>query len=295
MAQWSGKSQGSALGYKIFIFLLRIGGLKPAYALLYIVGWYYIFFVPAATRPLKYLYQERLGMDSRTARKLIRKNIIRFGQTILDKIYLFSTRKNPFTITREGERNLNDMVDAGKGGIIVSAHLGNYELAGQLLERLETVINIVMYDGEDTQIKQYLDKVADKKTFNIIFIKEDMSHIYEMSAAISRNELICLHADRYVPGTRTIKHDFLGKEALFPLGPFILASKLRAPVSIVFTLKLADLHYHFTATVPQVYEGRGMQGAERMLEDYVAALEEKVKQYPDQWFNYFDFWEEQKA
>jgi predicted LPLAT superfamily acyltransferase len=60
-------------------------------------------------------------------------------------------------------------------------------------------------------------------------------------------------------------------------------------------LKLADLHYHFTATVPQVYEGRGMQGAERMLEDYVAALEEKVKQYPDQWFNYFDFWEEQKA
>ncbi|WP_129019870.1 LpxL/LpxP family acyltransferase [Edaphocola flava] len=295
MAQWSGKSQGSALGYKIFIFLLRIGGLKPAYALLYIVGWYYIFFVPAATLPLKYLYQERLGMDSRTARKLIRKNIIRFGQTILDKIYLFSTRKNPFTITREGERNLNDMVDAGKGGIIVSAHLGNYELAGQLLERLETVINIVMYDGEDTQIKQYLDKVADKKTFNIIFIKEDMSHIYEMSAALSRNELICLHADRYMPGTRTIKHDFLGKEALFPLGPFILASKLRAPVSIVFTLKLTDLHYHFTATVPQVYEGRGMQGAERMLEDYVAALEEKVKQYPDQWFNYFDFWEEQKA
>lgn len=292
MAQWSGKSQGSALGYKIFIFLLRIGGLRPAYALLYIVAWYYIFFVPAATRPLRYLYQERLGFDTRKARRTIRKNIFRFGQTILDKIYMFSTRKNPFQISREGGHYLNEMVEAGKGGIIVSAHIGNYELAGQLLERLETIVNIVMYDGEDTQIKQYLNKVADKKTFNIIFIKEDMSHIYEMSAALSRNELICLHADRYVAGTRTITRSFLGKEARFPLGPFILASKLRAPVSIVFTLKPADFHYHFTATPPRVYEGRGTTGAEEMLKDYVHALEEKVNQYPEQWFNYFDFWED---
>ncbi|RQO32474.1 lipid A biosynthesis acyltransferase [Taibaiella sp. KBW10] len=295
MSSWNGKSKGTALGYKIFIALLRIGGLRPAYALLYLVAWYYVFFVPAATRPILYLYRERLGFDKRKRKKLLRKNILLFGQTILDKIYTLSTRKNPFTVTREGGHHLNEMVAAGKGGIIVSAHLGNYELAGHLLERLETIVNIVMYDGEDTQIKAYLDNVTGERTFHIIYIKEDMSHIYEMSAALSRNELICLHADRYVPGNRTIEHSFLGKTAQFPLGPFILASKLRAPVSIVFAMKRSDFHYHFTATPPEVFEGRGTTGAEKMLGKYIQEVEQKVREYPEQWFNYFDFWEDIKA
>lgn len=290
MSGWSGKSKGTTLGYKIFIYLIKKGGLKPAYALLRIVAWYYICFVPAARRPILYLYQRRLGFDKRTSRKLFRKNIYVFGQTLLDKFYVLSTQKNPFSVTRDGGQHLNDMVAAGQGGIIVSAHIGNYELAGHLLERLHTTINIVMYDGEDTQIKQYLEGATGPKSFNIIYIKEDMSHIYEMSAALRRNELICLHADRYVEGARTISHKFLGQEAAFPFGPFALASKLRAPVSIVFALKTGDNSYHFTATAPQLFEGRGAEGAEKMLAAYVTELEQKVKAYPEQWFNYFDFW-----
>lgn len=292
MSTWTGKSKGTTLGYKIFIFLLQHGGLKPAYVLLHFVVWYYILFVPKATNPLKYIYKERLGFDKRKSKKLIHQNIKIFGQTLLDRIYTMSTSNNPFKVTREGGHYLNEMVETGKGGIIVSAHIGNYELAGHLLQRLETVINIVMYDGENAQIKQYLDKITGPKTFNIIFIKDDMTHIYEMSAALQRNELICLHADRYVEGNRTISHEFLGKEAKFPLGPFILASKLKAPVSIVFAVKKSDFEYHFTATATKIYEGRGTEGAQKMLADYVAELTEKVNAYPEQWFNYFDFWEQ---
>src|SRR5690606_25606425 len=185
----------------------------------------------------------RLGYSKAQSRKLFRKNILIFGQCLLDKFYVLSTQKNCFNVSRDGGHYLNEMVDAGQGGIIVSAHIGNYELAGHLLERLHTTINIVMYDGEDAQIKQYLEGATGPKSFNIIYIKEDMSHIYEMSAALCRNELICLHADRYVPGSRTISHEFLGEQAAFPFGPFALASKLRAPVSIVFALKTGDNSY----------------------------------------------------
>ena len=116
-----------------------------------------------------------------------------------------------------------------------------------------------------------------------------------MSAALRRNELICIHADRYVSGNRTIIHDFLGQEAHFPLGPFVLASKLRAPVCFVFALKKSNYVYHFYGNKPKKYEGRGMAGADEMLKDYVVLLEEKVKAYPEQWFNYFDFWAEPDA
>lgn len=290
MSTWDGQSKGNRLGYAIFIFLLRRAGVKPAYLLLRVVAQYYIWFVPKATQPLRTLYRERLSLGRREANRLIRKNIRTFGQTIIDRIVVMSGLKDPFSVVRTGGHYLNELAEGGKGGIIVSAHIGNYELAGHLLQRLDSVINIVMYDGEAEQIRKYLDSVTGPKTFRIIFIKEDMSHIYEMSAALGRNELICIHADRYVPGNRTITHDFLGKEAHFPLGPFVLASKLRAPVCFVFAVKESDFQYHFYGYPPTTYEGRGTAGAERMLEDYVRLLEEKVRQYPAQWFNYFDFW-----
>lgn len=291
MSTWSGRSKGTTLGYSIFLWILKRGGLKPAYSLLHIVSWYYILFVPAARRPILYLYQKRLGFDRNKSRRLFRKNIYVFGQTLLDKFYTLSTQKNTFKVSRTGGHHLNDMVAAGQGGIIVTAHVGNYELAGHLLERLQTIVNIVMYDGEDTQIKQYLEEATGPKSFNIIYIKEDMSHIYEMSAALRRNELICLSADRFTPGSRTIEHEFLGQTASFPFGPFALASKLRAPVCIVFAFKTGDNDYHFTATAPQVFEGKGTEGVQRMLAAFVGELETKVKEYPEQWFNYYDFWE----
>lgn len=291
MSTWDGQSKGNRLGYAIFVWLIRIGGIAPAYALLHFVAQYYVWFVPKATNPLFDLYRNKLGYSAKESKKLIRKNILTFGKTIIDKIVVMSGIKHQFKVERTGGDYLNQLAEAGKGGLLVSAHLGNYELAGHLLQRLNTVINILMYDGEAAQIKQYLNKVTGPKTFNIIYVKEDLSHVYEMSAALARNELICIHADRFTPGSRTIETAFLGHKAPFPLGPFILASKLKAPVCFVFALKKSKYTYHFYGNPPKTYEGRGMSGAEAMLQDYKQLFEEKVKQYPEQWFNYYDFWQ----
>lgn len=293
MAQqnWNGKSQGSALGYKIFIKLIKIGGIKSAYFLLQFVAQYYIWFKRDVVSLLQQLFIERLGYTSQEANRLVRKNIIYFGQSIIDKIaVLISGNEHQFQVSRPGEAAIEEMTTIGKGGILVSAHLGNYEMSGALFKRYGSTYNVVMYDGEADQIKATFDAEGASRNFNVIAIKDDMSHIYEMSAALNRNEFICMHADRFVAGNRTIKALFLGKEAHFPLGPFILASKLRAPVSFVFALKEHDTAYTFYATKPQVFEGRGMLGATAMLEAYITELEAKLKQYPEQWFNYFDFW-----
>lgn len=292
MPEWDGRSRGNRLGYSIFIFLLKNGGLRPAYFLLQFVRLYYIWFAPKVTAPLKDFYQNRLQLSKAQSRRLVYRNISIFGQALIDKIAVMSGLSGQFQVKRTGGHYLNELAEGGKGGILVSAHLGNWELAGHLLQRLDSIIHIVMYDGEDIHLKRYLDKVTGPKTFNIIFIREDMSHIYEMAAALARNELICIHADRYRPGNRTVTADFLGKSAHFPLGPFILASKLKAPVSFVFAFKEHHAQYHFYGFPPKVYEGRGTTGALQMLNDYVLLLEEKVKQYPEQWFNYYDFWQE---
>lgn len=289
-ASWQGRSRGSTLGYRIFVWLLKVGGLTPAYWLLQFVTLYYRFFVPDAIRPLKYIYNERLGYSKKQTSKLIKKNLLIFGQTILDKIAVLAGVKTRLSFTHEGVEHIEQLVKDGKGGILLSAHLGNWEVAGHLLKRVNTRINIVMYDGEAEQIKQYMEQFESQRSFNIIFIRDDLTHIYEMSAALARNELICLHGDRFRPGNRTMKHDFLGREAEFPAGPFILASKLKAPVCFVFAFKETNFHYHFYADPAKVYEGRGTAGMNKMLDDYVSIVEYSLKQYPEQWFNYFDFW-----
>ncbi|MBW7912921.1 MAG: lipid A biosynthesis acyltransferase [Taibaiella sp.] len=287
---WEGRSRGTTLGYRIFVWLLKYGGLGATYALLPFVTLYYRLFVPSATRPLMYLYTERLKYDRKKASSLVRKNLVVFGQTIIDKIAVLSGAGGKLSFTHEGVEHIEQLVKDGKGGILLSAHLGNWEVAGHLLKRINTVINIVMYDGEAEQMKQYMQQFESNRSFNIIFIKDDLSHIYEISAALARNELICLHGDRYRPGNRTMQHNFLGKDALFPAGPFILAAKLKAPVCFVFAFKETNFHYHFYAYPPRVYEGRGTIGMERMLDEYVEKLEDRLNHYPWQWFNYYDFW-----
>jgi predicted LPLAT superfamily acyltransferase len=289
-AKWHGRSRGTPLGYRIFVWLLRKGGLNAAYFLLHFVGLYYRLFVKKATDPLKYIYTKRMGFSMAESAKLIKKNIFIFGQTLIDKIAVLSGAAEQLSFAHEGVENIEKMVADGKGGILVSAHLGNWEVAGHLLKRVEAPINIVMYDGEGEQVRAYMEQFENKRSFNIIYIKEDQSHIYEMSAALNRNELICLHADRFRPGNRTMKHLFLGEEADFPAGPFILASKLKAPVCFVFAFKETNFHYHFYAYPAKTYEGRGTIGMELMLDDYIAIVEQMLKKYPEQWFNYFDFW-----
>ena len=78
-------------------------------------------------------------------------------------------------------------------------------------------------------------------------------HIYQISEALQKNEFVCIHADRFIEGNRTVKMDFLGKAADFPVGPFVLAARLQVPVSFVFALKESKLHYHFYASQPKVY------------------------------------------
>ncbi len=287
---WQGRSRGNSLGYRIFIGLLRKGGLSAAYKLLHIVGLYYRLFVPAATKPLRYLYEQRMGFSRKEAVRLIKRNIHFFGQTLIDKVAVLTGAGDKLTFTHDGVENLETLAGSNTGGLIVSAHLGNWEVAGHMLQRVGATINVLMYDGEAEQLKGLMAKYDQKRSFNIIYVREDLGHIYEMSAALRRGELICLHADRFRPGNRTMTHDFLGAAAHFPAGPFVLASKLRAPVCFVFAFKETTFHYHFKGWPAKTYEGRGVSGAERMLDDFVSLLERELRQYPDQWFNYYDFW-----
>ena len=291
MANW-GSTRGNQLGYKIFVILLRTAGVIPAYGLLRLVTLYYFIVPGKAAAPLLYYFRNRLGYSKFKSRISLYENFNYLGRSIIDKIVMMSGLPNPFSVNHEGGKNLDEMVAAGTGGLLISAHVGNWEGAGHLLKRLNTKINIVMYDGEMEKIKHYLDGVRER-SFNVIVIKDDISHIYEIKEAIARNEFVCIHADRFVEGNRTITGKLLGEDAQFPIGPFILATTFELPVSFVYAMKEGPKHFHFYASPGKVYP-KGRKGIPIMLEDYLRKTETMIKAYPLQWHNYFPFWDEEK-
>ncbi|MGN6211715.1 LpxL/LpxP family acyltransferase [Parafilimonas sp.] len=293
MPSWQGKSKGTTFGYSIFVAVIKKFGVRPAYALLAIVAFYYFLFSFKTSKIIYGFYRERLHYGRFSSLLKLYRNYYRLGQTLIDKIAIMSGAAVNFTFNFDGEENLRQISALQKGGLLLSAHIGNWEIAGYLLKRLNTRINIVMFDGEHQKIKEYLKSVTGETTAKIIVIKNDLSHIFEINEALKNNELVCMHADRFVEGNKTVEANFLGSPAKFPLGPFLLAAKFKVPVAFVFALKETTFHYHFFSTEAKDYSMHEKdESVAQMLKGFAKAMEEKVKTYPEQWFNYYDFWKQ---
>lgn len=284
---WQGKSRGTPLGYWFFIFFMRHLGLRFTYSFLRFVALYFHLFDGKSNRAIMQFLSRVNGSSGPKARLARYRTYYTFGQVLIDRVAILSGMKDHFTFNSEGHGHISRMVDEGTGGMLISAHVGNWEIAGNLLQLREGVINVVMYDAEKEQVQRQIDSTTGGRRFNIIGIKEDMSHMFEIADALMINrEIVCMHGDRYMSGMRTLKCDFLGREAYFPYGPFAIAAKFAGPKSFVYGMRVGDRSYSFHATDPIVGKCR----PEDVLKAYVAELERMARLYPQQWFNFYDFW-----
>jgi predicted LPLAT superfamily acyltransferase len=285
MATWTGRSRGNALGYQIVVYFLRVFGLSTTYFLLRIISGYYYWFAGEPRRVIVKFYQNHLAFPKRKAERLCKQNFFLLAQSILDKIALTMGLGGKIHYTQDGEDRLIEMARSGRGGFLFSAHLGNWDIAGNLLQNLDVPLNVVMYVNEDQQISSFLQKAGSKPKFNIIPIKDDMSHLVRIYEHYKKRELICINADRFLPGAKTIPLPFLNGEAHFPEGPFAIVNSLKAEYAFVFAVKSSRFGYKFSSSVPR----KAGQGARIIAEDYVRQLGGMVRRYPEQWFNYYDF------
>lgn len=287
--EWEGKSKGTVLGYKIFIFFIRKLGVRAAYGLLYFVALYYVFFAGKSTRCIYYYFRKRLKYSTSKSLLSIYKSYYTFGKTIIDKAAISSGLKNQFTYECDGVDNITDLLDKKQGGIMISAHVGNFEIAEFFFEEIDTrsQISLITTNAEHENIKEYMEKVTVRSKVKLILVKDDMSHIFEINNALTNGELVCFTGDRYMKGQKVLTETLMGKEANFPAGPFLLASRLNVPVLFVYVMKETNKHYHLYARQAEV-KNRDAQG---LLKKYTESVEWMLKKYPLQWFNYFDFWD----
>lgn len=292
MAQWDGKSRGHIFGYKLFGFILQKFGIGIAYFFLYFVAFYFLIFSRKGTKANLYYFNKRLKYSKFKSIINVYKSNFIFGQTIIDKVAINSGLRNRFTYEFDGGEIIENLLKEKKGGILISAHVGNFEIAQYFFNEIDeqSQISLVTTDNERRVIKEYLDSISAKSTLKFIVIKEDMSHVFEINNALNNNELICFTGDRYFEGNKILSQDLLGKKARFPAGPFLLGSRLKVPVVFVYVMKETTKHYHLYARVAK-FKNRDAQD---LLKSYTNNIDAILKRYPNQWFNYFDFWNDMK-
>jgi predicted LPLAT superfamily acyltransferase len=293
MSAWKGQSRGNTLGYSIFITIIKHFPLSVAYGLLRFVSFYFVLF---SKKSHQYNFFKRVTGSNRSQSffKIVKNNYL-FGQVLVDKIAVLSGYGKKFTYTHEGIHHIQNMQN---GGFLIGAHMGNWEIASELLENFDIKVNVLMLEAESEHIRKLLVNVQTKKKINIIPIQDDFSHLVSIQHALDRKELIVLHGDRFIGNAKSSVYSFFGKSARFPYGPFYLAAKFNKPISFVYALKESKSHYHFYASKPKEYPplksiAQRKEVVGLMTNEYVSLLEKMVKKQPEQWFNFYDFWEEE--
>ena len=173
------------------------------------------------------------------------------------------------------------------GGLIsLTAHVGNWELAGRLLAgRSARPTHVVVAPDEARELERWVRRDGE----GVRFVSRSRPTVsLELLAALRRGEVVGVQGDRALGTKGDVEVHFFGRPARFPLGPFLLSSGIGVPLLPAFCL--LDAQYRYVVKIAEPFiAARGEE--EAAARTWVAALEAIVRQYPTQWFNFFDIWE----
>lgn len=217
------------------------------------------------------------------------KNHFRFGQIIIDRFAMYAGKK--FNIIIEGQELFEDLDSKKEGFVIVSSHVGNYELAGYSLNPKRKTFNALIFAGETQQVMEGRNAMFAHKGLNLIPLSEDMSHVFRINEVLAEGNIVSIPGDRLFGSPRYVTVDFFGKKARFPLGPFATAIQRDVCMLAVFVMKESISRYRiFVKTITADENVSRKDKPKAMAATFARHLENVLDKYPEQWFNYYNFW-----
>lgn len=286
--RWAGTTFGSGWMHKWLIRLLAFIDVRVFYlfSALFIIPVCLVFCNSRKTS--WHFYRARMGYSRLKAAWSVYANHCVFAQTVIDKFAMWAGRR--FDVTVDGLEHFNRLAAGDEGFVMLSSHIGNYEIAGYSLVSDRKTINAVVYEGEKASVMHNRTNMFDKTNIRMILLRSDMSHLFEIDNALSEGDIVSFPTDRYMGG-RTVEYPFLGSAAKFPQGPLSTAAMRGVSVIAVNTMKTGAKRYRIYVTELQ-YDTSAPRKEQIscLCSAYASQLEKRVKEYPLQWFNFFDFW-----
>jgi Kdo2-lipid IVA lauroyltransferase/acyltransferase len=196
----------------------------------------------------------------------------------------------------EGVVGFSRIVEArqkGKGVLLLTAHLGNWEVGGFMLAQVKMPIHVVLVPDIFPGVERARRRLHQEA--GIVEIPVDRTFVPTLSVmrALEDNGVVAMQGDRDFDNTG-VAVPFFGKESFFPRGPFRVAMATGAAVLPAFIIQMPDGRYRAVVEEPLTVESGGdRETALRVnLERYVAILERYVREFPEQWYCFYPFWDD---
>lgn len=294
---WSGtgKLRGGRRGIQFMLAALRLLGPRLTYLLTVPPAIYFTFASPDVPATMDF-HRHIFGPQPWWKRRwLVFKHFFSFGQALIDRTAILAGQTKHFSFAFDGEHNLRTAAAAGKGVLLLTAHVGNWEVAGQLLARLNVPVNVTGFDRESPEIRALLDRAQNRQKFQMIPLTGTATDAIPLVAALRRGEVVAMAGDRAY-GSPSAQVPFLGATASIPVGAFVLAAIADAPLVQVFSLRQRGGHYQFYGLPPvRPYRPPHHERTAHLRKcaaEFAANLERIVRLDPLQWYNFFPFWDE---
>ena len=290
--EWDGTTGGGRFGQRFLFWILNIIQVTFIYPTLFAVIPFYLLFGRKGYQAIYSYFRLQHKQSKWKAFWSTWRNHLIFGKIVLDKFALLAGNYKQFQIQVEGNDYFNTLIEQKKGFFIASAHVGNFELIGHCFKQNKKKINGIVFGGEGKEYQSQRIKSLQKVNIQLIPVTADMSHLFSMKEAIDKGEIITMPCDRLFGSTKHYTTKFLESKATFPIGTFRLAAQLDAPMLVMFIMKETGLNYRTYVYPLEMLadEKSSIKKAEFLAQQYVDLLENILKKYPEQWFNYYDFW-----
>lgn len=293
--QWKQRREGGGwFALWLIRSIGRYGGRGVARACLYPITLYFLLRRGAERRDSRAWLTQALGRPA-TLRDVAR-HIHCFASTILDRVFLLSESTRRFDVAVRGLDALHAQLDQGRGVLLFGSHLGSFEVLRVLArQRPDYTIRVVLDKAHNPAMQTLLDALNPELARNIIDAGQDgPALMLDIQQAVQAGALVALLVDRVHPGGTTLPAPFFGRNAHFPVAPWLIAAVLKVPVALGFGLYRGGNRYELAfeafADAADIPRAQRQAAVAALIQRYAARLEHYARSAPYNWFNFYDFW-----
>lgn len=289
---------GSSGGMRFLMRLAGVIGRRPLRVALYPVALYFCLVRGPERRASQAYLTRALGRPAR-ARDVV-KHFVCFAQVAADRFFFFAGRGADIPVKFVGGAQVQQIVERGQAGIFLAAHLGSFEAARVIGPELGGIdLRIVLDQKLSGRFFQLMAEVNPDLANSIIDSEQGSVALgLTIKDTLREGAWVGFLADRFRPTDRTLALPFLGTKACFPVGPYIIASTLKAPIICTYCRLVGDgyeVHCEVLSEQVSLPRATRAEALDALAKQYVEQLEHHVRAAPFSWFNFYDFWAEQPS
>ncbi len=226
------------------------------------------------------------GDVSAQAREVFRN----FGRYLVDFFFMYRVNKQfvERNVTFEGKENLDRAVARGKGIIILTAHIGNWEMGAAVLSEMGHKMTVIALPHKERSVNDLFNRQRMKHGVTIVPISVAIRKCIE---ALRQGQMVALLGDRDF-GSFGTPMTFLGRETHIPKGAAVFACKTGATILPAVVIPNGDGTFRTCFAepiIPPAGKTDEKAAVRELVKKGAVAIEAIIRQVPTHWLMFRKF------